>query len=177
MAMDGHDKDVAIADMQQAVGGASHPSPSDAASPLAMAATKPRNQCGNCTLFCKTVGVEELRKPLGEWCPHCLVGKGCKIYDTRPAECRQWDCMWLSGAFGDQPDLPPDRCKVVCGYQAGFITVTEDAAPRQAGLRLVNVLIASGKPVIIKRLGQPGFRLANATMEQAIEAGVIAKRG
>jgi hypothetical protein len=133
-----------------------------------------RNQCGACTLCCKLVRVDEIDKPVGRWCHHCALGKGCNIYDTRPTECRTWDCLWLQGAFGDQPDLRPDKCKVVVGYQAGFIMVVEDAAPPKSGLRFVESLRALGKPMVIKRFGQPGIKLANATSAQALAAGVIA---
>ena len=40
--------------------------------------------CGICTLCCKAVPVEALRKPRDRWCPHCAKGKGCTIYPTRP---------------------------------------------------------------------------------------------
>jgi hypothetical protein len=134
-----------------------------------------RNECGGCTLCCKMVRVEEIEKPAGEWCSHCSLGKGCQIYDTRPTECKTWDCLWLQGAFGNHPDLRPDKCKVVVGYQAGFFMVGEDAAPPSSGLRFVEELKKLGKPMVIKRLGRPGIKLANATIKQAVEAGVIAR--
>src|SRR5436305_14221849 len=40
--------------------------------------------CGDCTLCCKLLSITELEKPIGKWCPHCEIGKGCKIYDCRP---------------------------------------------------------------------------------------------
>ncbi|HEY1600087.1 MAG TPA: hypothetical protein VGG64_10820 [Pirellulales bacterium] len=132
-----------------------------------------RNECGICTLCCKLVAVEEIEKPVGSWCPHCLLGKGCKIYDARPTECQTWNCLWLQGAFGDQPGLRPDKCKVVVGYQAGFIMAMQDTAPRETGLRLIETLKASGKPMMIKRFGQPGVEVLNATIKEALQAGVI----
>ncbi len=89
----------------------------------------PVNECGTCTLCCKLVHVHEIDKPVGKWCPHCSLGKGCQIYEARPTECKTWNCLWLQGAFGNDPDLRPDKCKVVVGYQADFIMVVEDAAP------------------------------------------------
>ena len=85
------------------------------------------NECGTCTLCCKLVHVYEIDKPMGKWCPHCSLGKGCQIYEARPTECKTWNCLWLQGAFGNDPDLRPDKCKVVVGYQAEFIMVVEDA--------------------------------------------------
>jgi hypothetical protein len=136
-------------------------------------ATKSANQCGTCTLCCKLVHVDEINKPVGKWCDHCALGKGCKIYDTRPTECRTWNCLWLQGAFGSHPDLRPDKCKVVVGYQAGFLMVVEDASPPKSGLRFVEELKTMGKPMVIKRYGQPGIKLVNATSKEALAAGVI----
>ena len=132
------------------------------------------NECGTCTLCCKLVHVYELDKPVGRWCPHCSLGKGCQIYEARPTECKTWNCLWLQGAFGTDPDLRPDKCKVVVGYQAGFIMVVEDAAPPQSGLRFVEELKKLRKPMVIKTFGRPGVRLVNATTKEAVAAGVIA---
>lgn len=34
-------------------------------------------------------------KPAQHWCQHCAIGDGCKIYDSRPQECRDFHCGWL----------------------------------------------------------------------------------
>jgi hypothetical protein len=59
------------------------------------AATLSRKSCGDCTLCCKVMAIEELEKPVGSWCPHCQPRRGCLIYDQRPAECRSFSCLWL----------------------------------------------------------------------------------
>ena len=70
----------------------------------------PGRACGSCSLCCKAVGVEELDKPIGVWCRHCAKGKGCGIYETRPASCRVFMCQWmLSEGLG--PEWKPDRAK------------------------------------------------------------------
>jgi len=51
--------------------------------------------CGDCTLCCKVMAIEQLAKPVSSWCPHCKPGRGCLIYDNRPAECRSFNCLWL----------------------------------------------------------------------------------
>lgn len=71
----------------------------------------PGRACGSCSLCCKTVGVEELNKPIGVWCRHCVKGKGCGIYETRPPSCRAFICQWmLSEGLG--PEWKPDRAKL-----------------------------------------------------------------
>jgi hypothetical protein len=51
-------------------------------------------ECGDCSLCCRVMGVESLDKPRGVWCQHCTK-PGCKIYDTRPKDCRTFSCAWL----------------------------------------------------------------------------------
>ncbi len=74
-------------------------------------------ECGSCTLCCKLLGVKELNKPQGEWCKHCDIGKGCKIYDSRPNECRNFTCMWIVGMLPEE--MKPDKVHAV-------FTVTKD---------------------------------------------------
>ena len=78
-----------------------------------MAASPPAaRQCGGCTLCCKVLAIRELGKPSGAWCPHCTPGTGCKIYDTRPEECRTFSCGWLLDTELPE-DWRPDRSKLV----------------------------------------------------------------
>jgi hypothetical protein len=73
-------------------------------------ASVPGRTCGSCTLCCKTVAVIELAKPAGSWCSHCRRSKGCTIYETRPAGCRDFHCEWMrSEKLG--AEWRPDRAK------------------------------------------------------------------
>jgi hypothetical protein len=74
--------------------------------------------CGNCTLCCKVMAIEELAKPLSSWCPHCQPGRGCLIYADRPAECRTFSCLWLVDDQLDQ-HWKPSKSKLV-------LTTSED---------------------------------------------------
>jgi hypothetical protein len=68
--------------------------------------------CGTCTLCCKVLGVKQIDKPAGKWCPHCAPGKGCLVYATRPEECRTYVCGWLKWPeLG--PEWKPERSKVI----------------------------------------------------------------
>lgn len=73
--------------------------------------------CGSCTLCCTVQGVKEGMPgtPSGEKlpnvpCPHAKIHApscgGCAIYESRPAECSGYSCMWLKGLGGtaDRPD-------------------------------------------------------------------------
>lgn len=54
-----------------------------------------KRKCGSCNLCCNYFLIHELNKPAMEWCQRCDIGKGCKIYDQRPAESIEFSCVWL----------------------------------------------------------------------------------
>lgn len=67
----------------------------------------PGKSCGPCTMCCKILWIEELKKEPGPLCQHCKIGKGCKIYHRRPQVCRDYECEWLQEReLG--PKLRPD---------------------------------------------------------------------
>jgi hypothetical protein len=81
--------------------------------------------CGDCTLCCKVMAIEEFEKPAGSWCPHCKPGRGCLVYERRPAECRKYDCLWLIDVrFGEH--WKPSRSKLVLTLSADGIEIRCD---------------------------------------------------
>ena len=71
--------------------------------------------CGTCRVCCTVMGVEEIAKAPGDKCVH-LCGKGCSIYQFRPASCREFECLWLQTQTRDAPmpkSMRPDRCGVM----------------------------------------------------------------
>ena len=68
--------------------------------------------CGNCTLCCKVMAIEQLDKPAGRWCPHCDPGRGCLVHANRPDECQSFSCMWLVNELLDER-WKPNRSKLV----------------------------------------------------------------
>lgn len=70
-------------------------------------------------MCCKVMGIPELDKPAGVWCPKCDKTSGCTEYGSRPDPCRGFECVWLQSQHQrhgeDQmpPELRPDRCHVV----------------------------------------------------------------
>lgn len=67
--------------------------------------------CGDCTLCCKLLGVRALNKQPFEYCSHCNIGSGCKVYQCRPDECKDFNCLWLQGKVDEE--LKPNSCHVV----------------------------------------------------------------
>lgn len=75
-------------------------------------------QCGDCTLCCKVMAIEQLGKPASAWCPHCKPGQGCRIYPKRPDECRSFNCLWRVNDLLDER-WRPSKSKLV-------LTTSED---------------------------------------------------
>lgn len=79
--------------------------------------TKSGRECGACSLCCLLLNVPEAGKPEHGWCPHCVKGRGCGIYETRPDICRGYACLWLSD--GNIPDhWRPMQAKLVLDFLA-----------------------------------------------------------
>lgn len=87
----------------------------------------PGRACGACTLCCKVYDVTELGKTAGTWCRHCAPGKGCSIYDGRPAQCEAFHCLWMTQSWLG-PEWKPDRAKMVLSVDAAtrFLFVQVD---------------------------------------------------
>lgn len=79
---------------------------------IALTDPVPGRSCGSCTLCCKVMGIAELKKPVGKWCPHCSPAKGCAIYGDRPSECRAFNCGWLVDARFHE-GWKPEKSKMV----------------------------------------------------------------
>ena len=79
------------------------------------AARAPGRSCEGCTLCCKLPAIPEIPKPAQTWCVQCDIGKGCKIYDTRPNTCRKFECVYLtSGQLGEH--WKPALCHLVVAH-------------------------------------------------------------
>ena len=74
--------------------------------------------CGDCTLCCKLLGIDELDKPAGQWCAHCAVGRGCAIYESRPEPCRTFLCGYLTWPVAGEHWFPV-RSKMILASAFG----------------------------------------------------------
>jgi uncharacterized protein len=70
----------------------------------------PGRTCSGCTLCCSLLGIVELKKPVFTICKHCVIGKGCKIYEVRPQTCAVFYCSYRISA-----DLPEYWNPKICG--------------------------------------------------------------
>lgn len=75
--------------------------------------------CTGCTMCCKLLRIAALDKPRLEWCRHCDIGIGCRIYEDRPQECRTFDCGYVSQGWIGEHWKPSESKMVVTLATAG----------------------------------------------------------
>ena len=107
--------------------------------------TPTTNDCGNCTVCCMALRIIELDKEAGRYCKHCLPGKGCGIYATRPGICRSFLCGWRQVAqLGEA--WRPDKSGVLMMRQEAD-TLPEDYRAQGPGM---NFVILGGEKAILR---------------------------
>ena len=121
--------------------------------------------CGDCTLCCKVMEIEQLGKPAHAWCPHCRPRHGCTIYRDRPSECAEFSCLWLVNDLLDDR-WKPSKAKFVLTTSEDGIEIRCDPgfpdawrrAPYQAEIREwaisgeqhdVTIIVITGRRVIL----------------------------
>lgn len=83
--------------------------------------------CEGCTMCCKLLRIEALDKPRSQWCDHCDIGVGCKIYEDRPTECRTFNCGYLTEAhIGDHWKPAKSKMVIALATDANRLTVFVD---------------------------------------------------
>jgi hypothetical protein len=132
---------------------------------------EPRRSCGTCTACCSIFTIEATNSPAYRWCEHCTPGVGCAVYTDRPAECRNFFCLWRTG-FGTDDDRP-DRHGVVIDLQVEpddhlVIRVWRPRYPQPRQLKsaqrmeqeIWDQLVADGyAPPSIEIHGPPGWKV------------------
>jgi hypothetical protein len=94
------------------------------------------NPCGECTACCTALAVGEIGKAQNESCQH-ICEQGCSIYETRPASCRKYECIWLYSQSKTPfpPEWRPDRLGAVIEgtiTNAGPVIVVRELHPGAA---------------------------------------------
>ena len=116
------------------------------------------NHCGSCTLCCKLPDIPELDKPRDQWCRHCAIGTGCRIYESRPVPCREFNCLWLESQKEAKPlplALRPDKSKMVLTFGQdrkdvlGYCDPSAPNAWKEAAMfKLLEVIAGQGHRVV-----------------------------
>jgi len=120
--------------------------------------------CGECTLCCTLLRVDELRKRGGAPCRQLRAppaAPGCGIHPTRPGVCRAYACLWLSGGL-DEADRPDRLGAVLDVATEGLVTRlrVHEASPgayeRSARLREIVASYRESMPVRISDVSRAG---------------------
>ena len=133
--------------------------------------------CGDCALCCKVMAIEELAKPAGQWCRHCKPGRGCQIHDSRPDECRDFNCLWLiDERFG--PHWRPNKSKLVLTASEDGIEVRCDPGFPEAWRKepyhsQIRRWAASGEARDVTVLIVINERMILLTAEQEFDLGIV----
>jgi hypothetical protein len=133
--------------------------------------------CGDCSLCCKVMAIDELEKPAGRWCGHCGPDRGCLIYANRPGECRAFDCLWLIDArFGEH--WKPSVSGLVLTTSADGIEIRCDPDRPQAWRRApyrgdIEKLAISGEQHDVTVLVIVGEEMILVTPEREFHLGTV----
>jgi hypothetical protein len=149
----------------------------------------PGRDCGACTSCCKELTIEEaeLKKAPGIVCVHCVDGKGCSIYETRPPVCKAWYCGWRQ-----MPNLDdswrPDRSEILvtaatqhipAGYPQDGLTLeligSLERVTWQPFVQAICVWIANDIPVFLSVRGQPGYTSGNIFLNDNLSGAIAAR--
>lgn len=136
--------------------------------------TKP---CGDCTLCCKVMEIEQLTKPAGAWCPHCKPKHGCLIYADRPAECRAFNCLWRVNDRLDEA-WKPSKAKFVLTTSDDGIEVRcdpgfPDAWRKQPYLAEIRQWAVAGETHDVTVIVIIGQRMILVTADREFDLGII----
>lgn len=146
----------------------------------------PDRSCGACVACCVAPSIDagSFYKPVGVACRHCLPAQGCGIYESRPAVCRDYHCVWRSMPALDE-SWRPDRSGVMIawdtdapvGTHAVKIVLTGDRSVigTDRFLQLVSGFVARGVSTMLSLPREPGhlnigFRV-NDLLASAVRAG------
>lgn len=61
-------------------------------------------ECNGCSACCYGMTIEDADSPLNTSCQY-QCSDGCIRYETRPEECRHFECLWRAG-WGQDEDRP-----------------------------------------------------------------------
>lgn len=138
---------------------------------------RPPRTCGECTLCCKVMAIEELAKPAGSWCPRCQPRRGCVIYPDRPTECRSFSCLWLVNERLEQ-HWKPNRSKLVLTTSEDGIEVRcdpgfPDAWRKEPFRSEIHGWAVSGEIHDVTVVVLSGERMILVTPEQEFDLGIV----
>ncbi len=108
--------------------------------------------CDGCTMCCNLLYIPWMDSPAGEWCKNCDIDKGCKIYNTAPKKCLNFNCAYKQMKKASI-NLRPDKSRVIfekIGEKIFIGTVDPKATKLQEiVLRQVDSFLTEGFSVVL----------------------------
>jgi hypothetical protein len=139
--------------------------------------TSAGRQCGECTLCCKIMAIEQLAKPVNSWCPHCKPGRGCLIYASRPNECRTFSCLWLVNDLLDERWKPSKSRLVLTTSEDGIEVRCDPGFPgawrREPFRNQIREWAVSGETHDVTVVIIVGGKMTLVTSEREFDLGVV----
>ena len=123
------------------------------------------------------MAIEEIAKPSGSWCPHCKPGRGCLIYDARPAECAAFSCLWLMDDRLDER-WKPSKSKLVLTTSPDGIEVRcdpglPDAWRKEPFRSQIHRWAVSGETHDVTLVVITGEKMILVTSDKEFDLGVV----
>lgn len=122
-----------------------------------------KRSCGSCTACCDVIGVEEIHKPEFTPCKH-LCGTGCKVYQNRPQQCRNYMCGYKALWTPNDEKWRPDNLGVI--FDAHKQAMGERPAVRCWQLRSETQI-----------LDDPNVRIMAYALADQLKVPVVARYG
>jgi hypothetical protein len=136
-----------------------------------------KRACGECTLCCKIMAIEEFAKPAGVWCSNCKPGHGCLVYASRPFECEAYSCLWLTDDRFDQRWKPSKSKLVLTASQDGIEIRCDPGFPdawRKEPFRTeIHKWAASGETHDVTVVVIVGEKMILVTPDREFDLGVV----
>jgi hypothetical protein len=78
------------------------------------------------------LAVQEIKKPGGAMCIHCQPDQGCSIYDARPAQCRLFNCHFLTDRRLRE-EWRPSKSRIVVVVSPDGLRIAANVDPDRPG--------------------------------------------
>lgn len=110
--------------------------------------------CGECNLCCKLLETHDVPSPIGEYCKLC-TDQGCSIYEERPNECREYQCMWtqMPKQYA-RIEMRPDQCGIIFDKQSDNVITArleEDRKISQLVMGQIQSFMREGYSILVFR--------------------------
>lgn len=115
--------------------------------------------CEECRACCTVIGVVEIPKQNYQRCRH-LCKAGCKIYETKPKSCSEYQCWYTMGLVGKRPDKIGLIVDFKMNPLPGLIRVWEvrkGAADTRKGRRFISKLLQYDSEIVVANQEQTKF--------------------